>query len=73
MACTRDHASTVWGGGDPGRPNELMSHPTHSARVPGRGPSRGRLEQASMKNTCTCVSTPLYQHVRYDTDSTHNK
>ena len=44
------------------RPNEFMSHPTHSARVPGRVPSRGRLEQASMKN----MSTPLYQHVRSD-------
>ena len=46
----------------PVRQNEFMSHPTHSARVPGRVPSRGRLEQASMKN----MSTPLYQHVRSD-------
>ena len=43
-----------WGGA-PVRPNEFMSHPTHSARVPGRVPSRGRLEQASMKN----MSTPV--------------
>ena len=39
------HAARMYGfGGGAVRPNDFKSHPTHSASVPGRGPSRGRLE-----------------------------
>ena len=48
-------------GGGPVLRNDFMSRPTHSAHLPSRAPSRGRLENASMsKNT----SVPLYPHVR---------